>query len=112
MSPTRSSPGCSRAVDAATGAVKYINAHGGIAGRKLVLEFDDSKVNPNEARNGFIESCENDLAVVGNATFLIGSFDDAIDCTDKAGQATGPPDIPSTATSNKEACSPATRSTT
>ena len=33
-------------VDGATGAVKYINANGGIAGRKLVLDFYDSKLNP------------------------------------------------------------------
>ena len=39
-------------------------------------------------------------------TFLIGSFDDALNCPDKAGQATGLPDIPSVTSSNKQTCAP------
>ena len=81
-------------VDGVTGAVKYINANGGIAGRKLVLDFYDSKLNPNDARNGFINACRNDFAMVGNATFLISSFDDVTNCKDQAGQGDRAPEHP------------------
>jgi ABC-type branched-subunit amino acid transport system substrate-binding protein len=95
-------------VDGVTGAVKFINANGGIAGRKLVLDFYDSKLNPNEARNGIIKACENDFAMVGNGMFLLGGFEDAVNCTDKAGQPVGIPDIPSVATNDTQDCSPVT----
>ncbi len=93
-------------VDGATGAVKYINANGGIAGRKLVVDFIDSKLNPNDARNGFINACQNDFAMVGNATFLIGSLDDVTNCKDQAGQATGLPSMPAVSTGNVQPCNP------
>src|SRR3954453_9879272 len=93
-------------VDGVAGAVKYINANGGIAGRKLVMDFIDSKLNPNEARNAIIQACENDLALVGTGMFLFASFDDAVNCKDKSGQAVGLPDMPSVATNTAQACAP------
>ncbi len=34
-------------VDGAQAGAKYVNANGGVAGRKLVVDFIDSKLNPN-----------------------------------------------------------------
>jgi ABC-type branched-subunit amino acid transport system substrate-binding protein len=93
-------------VDGVKAAAQYVNQQGGVAGRKLVVDFYDSKLNPTEARNGFIKACENDLAMAGTGTFLISSVDDIVNCKDKAGANTGIPDIPGVTTGTLEACSP------
>ena len=59
------------AADAVKGAAKYINANGGIAGRKLVVDVYDSKLNANEARNVFIEACDRDFALVGTTALFV-----------------------------------------
>jgi ABC-type branched-subunit amino acid transport system substrate-binding protein len=96
------------AADAVQGAAKYINANGGIAGRKLVVDVYDSKLNANETRNAFIEACEKDFALVGTTALFVTQVDDIVNCKDSAGQATGIPDIGGLITSLTEACSPKT----
>jgi len=96
-------------VDGVRGAAKYINSKaggGGIAGRKLKVDFVDSKLNPNEARNGVITACQNDLALVGTAALFLSTVDDEVNCKDKAGAATGLPDIAAISTGVPETCSP------
>ena len=65
-----------------------------LAGRKLVVDFYDSHVNPNDTRNGEIQACTNDFAMVGTAALLLNSVDDMRSCKDKAGATTGIPEIP------------------
>jgi ABC-type branched-subunit amino acid transport system substrate-binding protein len=96
------------AADAVEGAAKYINANGGIAGRKLVVDVYDSKLNANETRNAFIEACEKDFALVGTTALFVTQVDDIVNCKDSKGQATGIPDIGGLITSLTEACSPGT----
>ena len=44
-------PGLFKAsVDGVKGVAKYINATGGLAGRKLIVDFYDSHVNPTQTR--------------------------------------------------------------
>jgi ABC-type branched-subunit amino acid transport system substrate-binding protein len=96
------------AADAVQGAAKYINANGGIAGRKLVVDVYDSKLNANETRNAFIEACEKDFALVGTTALFVTSVDDLVNCKDINGDATGIPDVAGLTTSLTEGCSPVT----
>jgi hypothetical protein len=97
------------AVDGVNGAAAYVNSKaggGGIAGRKLVVDFVDSKLNPNESRNGVIKACANDLALVGTASLFLSNVDDEINCKDQAGAATGLPDMGAIVAGVPETCSP------
>jgi hypothetical protein len=96
------------AVEGATAAAKYLNSKaggGGVAGRKLVVDFIDSKLNANASRNAVIEACSNDLAMVGTAALFLSNMADALACTDQAGEATGLPDFPAIPNTT-EACTP------
>jgi len=95
----------------AQGAADYINSKaggGGINGRKLVVDFIDTKLNANMARNAVITACQNDFAMVGTAVLFLTSADDLKGCTDKAGATTGLPDMPSFSAGVAESCAPAT----
>ena len=85
------------AVDGVRGAARYLNSKsggGGVAGRKLVVDFTDSKLNANAARNATITACRQDLAMVGTSTVGLTTVEDMVNCPDQAGGATGLPDVP------------------
>jgi hypothetical protein len=97
------------AVDGVKGAAKYINSKaggGGLAGRKLKVDFIDSHLNANDSRNGVITACGQDFAMVGNFMLFLSNVDDEVNCADQAGAATGIPDLASVATGVPQACSP------
>jgi len=96
------------AVDAVNGAAKYINANGGIAGRKVKVDFIDSHLNGNETRNAIITACQQDFALVGTEALFLSNMDDAINCKDINGAATGLPDLAAIATGIPETCAPVT----
>jgi ABC-type branched-subunit amino acid transport system substrate-binding protein len=93
-------------VDAVNGAAEYINAQGGIGGRKLQVDFIDSKLNANDARNAIITACSQDFALVGTAALFLSNVDDEINCKDKKGDAIGLPDLGSVVFGFPQACSP------
>jgi ABC-type branched-subunit amino acid transport system substrate-binding protein len=93
-------------VDGVKGWAKYINANGGIAGRKVQVDFIDSKLNANAARNAIIKACADDFALVGTGALLLNTFDDELNCTDGTGKTTGLPDIASIVTNTTYACAP------
>jgi ABC-type branched-subunit amino acid transport system substrate-binding protein len=97
-----------KSVDAMKAWAKVVNQQGGIAGRKLVIDFIDSKLNPNATRNAIISACANDFAMVGGEALFLNNVDDMVACKNKAGQAIGIPDTPGNALDNTEGCSPVT----
>ena len=62
------------AVDGVKAGAAYLNSKaggGGLAGRKVVVDFYDSKLNGNEARNATIQGCQNDYALVGTSALFL-----------------------------------------
>ncbi len=94
-------------VDGFNGFAKYINANGGLAGRKLVVDFHDSKLNGAESRNAMIAACSNDFVAVSAALFLA-NVDDVEQCKDQAGAVTGLPNLSAIYTSLAQQCSKTT----
>jgi ABC-type branched-subunit amino acid transport system substrate-binding protein len=97
-----------KSVDAMKAWAKVVNKAGGIAGRKIVIDFIDSKLNPNETRNAIIKACADDFAMVGGEALFLNNVDDLTACQNAAGQAIGIPDVPGLALDRNEACSPVT----
>lgn len=93
-------------VDAMRGFAKYVNRNGGIAGRRLVLDVYDSKIDANEARNAVIKACSHDFALVGTAALFLTNVEDLVGCPDGRGRPTGIPDIPVITTEVEHQCSP------
>jgi hypothetical protein len=81
-----------------------------VAGRKVVVDFIDTKLNPNETRNAIISACENDFALVGTTSIFMsqGAVGDLQGCVDQAGATTGLPDFAALATDPGHQCSPTT----
>jgi ABC-type branched-subunit amino acid transport system substrate-binding protein len=95
-------------LDALNAYAKYINANGGIACRQLVVKTWDSKLNADESKNGQIDACQNAVAMVGNNALFNPDVKTFATCADKAGAATGLPDIAALANDINEQCNPTT----
>ena len=93
-------------VDAMNGYAKYVNANGGIGCRQLKVEAWDSKLSPEESKNGIINACQTALAMVGGNALFNPDVSVLGNCADKAGQPTGLPDFVALANDINEQCSP------
>ena len=93
-------------VDAMNGYAKYVNANGGIGCRQLKVEAWDSKLSPEESKNGIINACKTALAMVGGNSLFNPDTSVIGNCTDKAGKATGLPDFVALANDINEQCAP------
>ncbi len=95
-------------VDAITGYADYVNAHGGIGCRQLVVRTWDSKFDPAAAKDGQIDACTNAFAMVGSNSIFNPDIATQDGCVDKSGSATGLPDVAALAVDTNEMCSPMT----
>jgi hypothetical protein len=82
--------------DAVDGFAKYINSSCAtknkcLAGRKLVVDFYDSRLNPDAARAAEIEACANDVAMVATSAVFLTTVDDMRNCKDHAARRQGSP---------------------
>ena len=85
---------------------KFINGRGGLAGRKVQVDFIDSHLSADEARNALIRACQEDFAIVGTTALFLNDISPMTGCQDKAGGATGLPDVPLVQTEESHQCSP------
>ncbi len=83
----------------------YMNANGGLACRKVVVKEVDSKLSPDDAKNGIATACQNSIAMVGTTALFLNDVSGMEGCTDKAGKATGLPDIAELQTEPVHQCS-------
>ena len=84
---------------------KYIDGHGKLAGRNVQVDFIDSHLSADEARNAVIRACQEDFAMVGTTALFLNNVQPMEQCIDKAGQMTGLPDIPTLQTEVAHQCS-------
>jgi ABC-type branched-subunit amino acid transport system substrate-binding protein len=92
--------------DAMQGFEEYINDQGGLAGRKLVVDFIDTHLDADETRNAIVEACENDFALVATTSLFVNNIDDMVECVNADGVAVGLPDFPVLTTEPVHQCSP------
>ena len=76
-------------VNAVKAWAKDVNASGGLAGRKVVVDFCDSQLNPNATTNCVIKACQNDFALVGTSANALEDLSDIDGCKNSAGQPVG-----------------------
>lgn len=107
MADTGSSlaPGLFQAnVDAVKAFAVWANANGGVGCRTLKVDTWDSKLDPTESKNGILNACKNDLAMVGGNALFNPDMKDLSNCPDKAGQPIGIPDFAALANDVNEQC--------
>lgn len=95
-------------LDALNAFAKYINAKGGVGCRQVKVKTWDSKLDPTETKNGLIDACKNAVAMVGSNALFNPDTSPLRECTDKAGAATGLPDLAALANDINQQCNKTT----
>jgi ABC-type branched-subunit amino acid transport system substrate-binding protein len=93
-------------IDGVKAWAAYVNAKGGLACRQVRVIQADSKLNPDETKNAITSACGNSLVMLGTTALFLNDMRGAEGCKDKAGVATGIPDLAVLQTEPVEQCSP------
>ena len=93
-------------IDGTNAWARFVNDNGGLACRKIEVIEHDSQINPTETTNGFLNACEEALALVGSTALFAFNVEDLNTCPDSEGNAIGIPDIPERVVEAVHACSP------
>ncbi|MDP9334722.1 MAG: ABC transporter substrate-binding protein [Actinomycetota bacterium] len=84
---------------------EYMNSKGGLACRRVVVKQGDAKLSPTDAANAVAAACGNSVALVGTTALFLQNVSAMESCKDKAGVATGIPDIADLQTEVAQQCS-------
>jgi ABC-type branched-subunit amino acid transport system substrate-binding protein len=82
-----------KSVNAVDAWAKIVNSSGGLDGRKVVVDFCDSKLDPNATANCVIKACQDDFALVGTSANALEDLSDIDGCKNAAGKAVGLPNL-------------------
>jgi ABC-type branched-subunit amino acid transport system substrate-binding protein len=82
-----------KSVNAVDAWAKIVNASGGLDGRQVVVDFCDSKLDPNATANCVIKACQDDFALVGTSANALEDLSDVDGCKNAAGKAVGIPNL-------------------
>src|SRR5260221_2357781 len=83
----------------------YMNSKGGLACRHVIVKQGDAKLSPTDASNAVAAACGNSVALVGTTALFLQNVSSMESCKDKAGVATGIPDIADLQTEVAQQCS-------
>jgi ABC-type branched-subunit amino acid transport system substrate-binding protein len=92
-------------MDGVNAWAQWVNDNGGLACRKVSVVEADSKLSPDEAKNGVTTACTNSVVLLGTTALFFNDMRPVEGCKDKAGAATGLPDLPVLQTEPVEQCS-------
>jgi ABC-type branched-subunit amino acid transport system substrate-binding protein len=82
-----------KSVNAVKAWAAGVNASGGLAGRQVVVDFCDGKLDPNATANCVINACQNDFALVGTSADALEDLSDIDGCKNAAGKPVGLPNL-------------------
>jgi ABC-type branched-subunit amino acid transport system substrate-binding protein len=84
----------------------FMNAQGGLGCRHVIVKTADAHLNGDQAKAAVAQACTDSVAMVGTTALFLSDVSGMNNCKDKAGAATGLPDLAELQTEAVQQCSP------